>query len=290
MSEPTGSMSVPASAVSTAACLECRDVTVRFGGVVALNSVSLSVPPAAIVGLVGPNGAGKTTLFSVLSGLRRPDEGRVMLHGADITRAPAARRARLGLARTFQHPEVFAGLTTREHLQLAHRISTKRSRIWTDMLTGRGFLRADPEETERVDALLEALNLTAIADRPVAGLPLGMTRLVEIARALALRPTALLLDEPSSGLDAGETDQVMRVLSLAVERSGVSLLLVEHDVGTVLSMCGYVYVLDFGVQIGEGIPDDIRRDPVVRAAYLGEEAVPDADGQAAEAKAEELLP
>ena len=253
--------------------LECRDVTVRFGGVVALNSVSLSVPPAAIVGLVGPNGAGKSTLFSVLSGLHRPNDGQVLFEGGDITRTPAARRARLGLARTFQHPEMFTGLTTREHIQIAHRVSTSRSRIWTDVATGRGFRPADRPEIEAVDALLDALHLTEIADRPVAGLPLGMTRLVEIARALASNPKVLLFDEPSSGLDAEETEQVARVLERAVERRGVSLLLVEHDVAMVLGLCRYIYVLDFGVKIGEGTPDEIRANPAVRAAYLGDEKV-----------------
>jgi branched-chain amino acid transport system ATP-binding protein len=264
----------PSAAPGTRPLLECRDVTVRFGGVIALNSVSLSVPPATIVGLVGPNGAGKSTLFSVLSGLHRPNEGMVLFDGADITRTPAARRARLGLARTFQHPEVFAGLTVREHLQLAHRVSTHRSRIWTDLFTGRGFRPADKDETERIGIVLDALNLTEIADRPVAGLPLGMTRLVEIARALAGEPKVLLFDEPSSGLDARETDQVMQVLRLAVERRGVSLLLVEHDVAMVLSMCSYVHVLDFGMKIGEGTPDEIRANPVVRSAYLGDADVP----------------
>jgi branched-chain amino acid transport system ATP-binding protein len=265
-----------AKASSTAPRLECRDVTVRFGGVVALDSVSLSVPPAAIVGLVGPNGAGKSTLFSVLSGLHRPNAGQVLFEGADITRTSAGRRARLGLARTFQHPEMFAGLTTREHLQLAYRVSTHRSRIWSDLVSGRGFRPADKKEIERIDVLLDALNLTEIADRPVAGLPLGMTRLVEIARALALNPKVLLFDEPSSGLDVQETEQVMRVFELAVERRGVSLLLVEHDVAMVLSLCSYVNVLDFGMKIGEGTPDEIRNNPAVRAAYLGKEEMPSA--------------
>ncbi len=177
-----------------------------------------------------------------------------------MTRTSAARRARLGLARTFQHPEMFAGLTTREHVQLAHRVSTSRTRIWTDVVS--------------VDVLLDALHLTEIADRPVAGLPLGMTRLVEIARALALNPKVLLFDEPSSGLDAQETEQVARVLERAVERRGVSLLLVEHDVAMVLRLCRYVYVLDFGVKIGEGTPEEIRGNPAVRAAYLGDDKLP----------------
>jgi branched-chain amino acid transport system ATP-binding protein len=269
--EALTAMQSDGKAPATAPRLECRDVTVRFGGVVALSSVSLSVPPAAIIGLVGPNGAGKSTLFSVLSGLHRPNQGRVLFEGADITRTSAARRARLGLARTFQHPEMFAGLTTREHIQLAHRVSTCRSRIWSDVVTGRGFRPADKDEAERVGVLLDALYLTEIADRPVAGLPLGMTRLVEIARALAANPKVLLFDEPSSGLDARETEQVCRVLERAVERRGVSVLLVEHDVALVLRLCRYIHVLDFGVKIGEGTPEEIRTNPAVHAAYLGDD-------------------
>jgi branched-chain amino acid transport system ATP-binding protein len=271
----TATAPIEAPVATTTPVLECRDVTVRFGGVVAVDSVSLAVPPATIVGLVGPNGAGKSTLFSVVSGLHRPNSGKVLFNGADVTTMSAGRRARLGLARTFQHPEVFAGLTVREHVQLAHRISTQRRRIWTDMVTARGFRPTDAKEVERVDVLLNALNLTDIADRPVAGLPLGMTRLVEIARALATNPKVLLFDEPSSGLDDEETEQVMRIFRLAVEHSGVSLLLVEHDVAMVLSLCSYVNVLDFGVKIGEGTPDEIRNDRVVRAAYLGDEIAPD---------------
>jgi branched-chain amino acid transport system ATP-binding protein len=251
--------------------LRCQDVTVRFGGVVAVDSVSIDIPPSRIVGLVGPNGAGKSTLFSVLSGLRRPNAGTVEFDGADITGASAQHRARLGLARTFQHPEVFGGLTVREHIILAHRVSTKRSRIWSDMVTARGFRRADPEENDRVASLLEVLNLTRIADQPVAALSLGMTRLVEIARALATNPAVLLLDEPSSGLDSRETGQVIEVFRLATERRGVSLLLVEHDMSIVLGLCDEVHVLDFGVKIAAGTPDQIRADPAVKAAYLGEE-------------------
>ena len=246
-------------------------VSKRFGAIVIADEIDLALAPGEALGIIGPNGAGKTTLFGIMTGTIAPDAGQVLFEGADITRTSAGRRARLGLARTFQHPEMFAGLTTREHLQLAYRVSTHRSRIWSDLVSGRGFRPADKKETERVEVLLGALNLTEIADRPVAGLPLGMTRLVEIARALAANPKVLLFDEPSSGLDARETEQVMRVFELAVERRGVSLLLVEHDVAMVLSLCRYVHVLDFGLKIGEGTPDEIRGNPAVRAAYLGEE-------------------
>jgi branched-chain amino acid transport system ATP-binding protein len=267
-------MSAPATVETTAPAgtrMSCSEVTVRFGGVVAVNSVSIDIPPSSIIGLVGPNGAGKSTLFSVLSGLRRPNHGSVQFEGQDITHASAQHRARMGLARTFQHPEMFSGLTAREHIMLSHRIRTQRSRIFSDMVTARGFRRADRDEVERVDQLLDVLNLTEIANRPVAGLSLGMTRLVELARALAANPTVLLLDEPSSGLDAQETEQVIEVFRLAVERRGVSLLLVEHDVSMVLGLCDTVNVLDFGELIACGTPDEVRNDSGVRAAYLGEE-------------------
>jgi branched-chain amino acid transport system ATP-binding protein len=261
--------------VETQDRLVCENVTVRFGGVVACNNVSLTVPPSSIVGLVGPNGAGKSTLFSVLSGLRRPNTGTVHLDGVDVTKMSAQNRARRGLARTFQHPEMFTELTVREHVVLAHRISSKRSRVWTDMVTGRGFLPPDKDEAERIELVIDGLGLGDVANRPVAGLSLGTTRLVELARALALAPKVLLLDEPSSGLDAQETEQVINVFQRTVELANVSILIVEHDVDMVLRLCSYINVLDFGVKIGEGTPEEIRNNDVVRAAYLGDENPPE---------------
>jgi branched-chain amino acid transport system ATP-binding protein len=216
-----------------------------------------------VVGLVGPNGAGKSTLFAVLSGLLAPSEGTVLMDGRDVTRASAQARARRGLARTFQHPELFPGLTVREHVVLAYRLRHARRRIWTDLVTGGGFRRAP------ADALLAELGLTGQAHRPVGGLPLGTSRLLEIARALAVDPGVLLLDEPSSGLDARETDELAATLTRVVADHGVSLLLVEHDVELVLGMSDVVHVLDFGVEISAGSPAEVRRDPAVRAAYLG---------------------
>ncbi|MFG3025384.1 ABC transporter ATP-binding protein [Streptomyces sp. NPDC048254] len=257
------------ASVTTPARIEAGGVTVRFGGLVALSEVDLAVPPASVVGLVGPNGAGKSTLFAVLSGLLAPSAGTVVMDGLDVTRASAQRRARRGLARTFQHPELFPGLTVREHVVLAYRLRHMRHRIWTDLVTGGGFRRAPVDEDRRVDALLAALRLTDQAHRPVSGLPLGTSRLLEIARALAVDPGVLLLDEPSSGLDAHETDELAATLSRVVADHGVSLLLVEHDVELVLGMSDVVHVLDFGVKISEGSPAQVREDPAVRAAYLG---------------------
>lgn len=249
--------------------VEARGVTVRFGGLVALDDVDLAVPPASVVGLVGPNGAGKSTLFAVLSGLLAPSSGAVLMDGHDVTGASAQARARRGLARTFQHPELFPGLTVREHVVLAYRLRHTRHRIWTDLVTAGGFRRAPADEDRRTDALLAALRLTRHAHRPVSGLPLGTSRLLEIARALAVDPGVLLLDEPSSGLDGRETDELAATLTGVVADHGVSLLLVEHDVELVLGMSDVVHVLDFGVKISEGSPAEVRADPAVRAAYLG---------------------
>jgi branched-chain amino acid transport system ATP-binding protein len=254
--------------------IEARGVSMRFGGLVALSDVDIAVPAGSIVGLVGPNGAGKSTLFGVLSGLLRPSAGSVLMDGQDVTRRSPQDRAARGLARTFQHPELFSGLTVREHLVLAYRVRHAKGRIWSDLVTGRGLRRAPAAEDERVDALLDALHLNGLRDRLVAGLPLGTSRLVEIGRALAVDPNVLLLDEPSSGLDTRETEDLAGTLRRIVAEHGVSLLLVEHDVDLVLGMCHEVHVLDFGAKISAGRPEAIRADPAVRAAYLGEATDP----------------
>ncbi|MEU9269071.1 ABC transporter ATP-binding protein [Streptomyces sp. NPDC048251] len=271
MSTAPHAAQTPSPRTKTTPMLEARGVTVRFGGLIALNDVDLQVPGQSIVGLVGPNGAGKSTLFAVLSGLLGTTAGSVLMDGHDITRTTPQKRAGRGLARTFQHPELFSSLTVREHVVLAYRMRHARGRIWSDLLTGRGFLRQPAAEGARVDELIEALGLQSIQHRPVAGLPLGSSRLVEVARALAVDPRVLLLDEPSSGLDVRETEELVATLQQVVSDHGVSLLLVEHDVDLVLGMCDVVHVLDFGVKIAAGTPTEIRSDPAVRAAYLGQE-------------------
>jgi ABC-type branched-subunit amino acid transport system ATPase component len=252
--------------------LEAAGITVRFGGLTALSDVSIEVKPGAIAGLVGPNGAGKSTLLGVLSGLQRPNAGRVALQGDDVTHASPRARASRGLARTFQQPELFLGLTVREHLVVAHRARTAPQRLWRDMFDPRSLLPPSKEETDQVDGILELLRLTRVSKAPVAALPLGVLRLVEVGRALACQPRVLLLDEPLSGLDLKACENLLGVFRQIVDESDppLSLVLVEHDVAAVLSLSDTVFVLDFGERIAAGTPEEVRKDPAVRSAYLGD--------------------
>ncbi|HUV11622.1 MAG TPA: ABC transporter ATP-binding protein [Acidimicrobiia bacterium] len=249
--------------------LSASGVTVRFGGLTALDAVDLQVPVGTTVGLVGPNGAGKTTLFNVISGLLRPDGGSVHLNARDITRLRPVARARQGIARTYQRSELFTELTVRQNLQLAYRARSRTHHLAFDLL-GIGS-RRDSEEDRVVDELLTSLDLDAMAASPTASLPLGTGRLVEVGRALAATPEIVLLDEPSAGLDEHETDRLAEALRRARAASTVAFLLVEHDVDFVLGLSERVSVLDFGRLIAVGDPDSIRADPTVRAAYLGTE-------------------
>jgi ABC-type branched-subunit amino acid transport system ATPase component len=255
---------------SAAPLLAAQDVTVRFGGVVALDDVSLSVPAGSTVGLVGPNGAGKTTLFGVLSGLLRPRTGRVTMNGVDVTRRSPQHRARKGLSRTFQRMELFTELTVREHLVLARRVREGRERLlgMARDLTGFGE-RPAPGEDAAVDDILALLGLEDVADRPALAVPLGTGRLLEVARALAAEPSVMLLDEPSSGLDVHETQQLGEALRRVRTERGISFVLVEHNVEFVLGLSDRITVLDFGKMLVEGTPDEIRNSPEVQAAYLG---------------------
>ena len=230
------------------------------------------MPPGSIAGLVGPNGAGKSTLFAVLSGLLRPNGGRVRLRGEDVTGAGRKSRARRGLARTFQQPELFMGLTVREHLVLAHRARFARQRLWRDMLDPRSLLppATDGERTGRRPARTAGPH--QVANAPVAALPLGICRLVEVGRALASDPDVLLLDEPLSGLDMRASENLLSVFrrsSIRTRTTGFApygRARRRHRVRPFR----HVFVLDFGECIAVGTPGGIRNDPAVRAAYLGD--------------------
>ena len=233
--------------------LEVGDVTVRFGGNIALDDVKLAVDAGAITGLIGPNGAGKTTTFNVITGLQAFDAGRVVLDGKDISKARPYRRARAGIARTFQRLESFGSMTVRENVLVAAELRRE---------SGGGAPAAV------TDALLERLSLSDVADTRADGLPTGRARLVEIARALATRPKVLLLDEPASGLSDTETDELADLLT-ELAATGLAILLVEHDVPLVMRICASIYVLDFGRILASGTAPEIQANVEVQEAYLG---------------------
>ena len=229
--------------------LEVANVSVRFGGVAALTDVSLCAEAGVVTGLIGPNGAGKTTLFNVITGLQRPDHGTVHLGGVDVTRMSTHRRARRGLARTFQRLELFSTLSAADNVRVG--------------LEAHGRVPAGAAV-----GLLERVGVGHDAAAPVASLPTGSARLVELARALSTDPKVLLLDEPCSGLDDRETEALGRLLT-SLAQEGRAVVLVEHDTELVLRVCDMVHVLDFGQVIASSSPEVIRRDQAVQEAYLG---------------------
>lgn len=251
------------------ALLEVHGVSKRFGGIRALEDVSLEVRPGEAVGLIGPNGAGKTTLFDCVSGVTQPERGTILFEGRRIDGLPIHRRARLGIGRTFQRLELFTGMTVREHLAVAEREHRGDGRLWKDLLW-RGGLTS--EETESVEAMLNELHLERVAESPIEALSLGQGRLVELGRSLIQEPALLLLDEPSSGLDSRESAELAAVLNQIRATRNEAVLLVEHDIDLVQAIVSRAVVLDFGRVIASGTLDEVLREDVVRTAYLGEPA------------------
>ena len=248
------------------ALLEATGITKRYGGIVALDNVSVSIEKGEAVGLVGPNGAGKTTLFDCVNGVRRFDAGEICFAGRRIDRLPVFERARLGIGRTFQRLELFAGMSPREHLMVAERVHRDDGRLWKDLIwRGRANTRV-----ARVEELLVELGLDAVADDPIESLSQCHGRLVELGRALVQDPRLLLLDEPSSGLDTLEAVAFSEVLVKVRARRRTAMLLVEHDLDFVRRVVERTYVLDFGRMIASGRVDEVMAEPVVRRAYLGE--------------------
>ena len=248
------------------ALLQTEEVSVRFGGVMALTDVSIDAEGGAITGLIGPNGAGKTTIFNVITGLQVPTAGRVRIDDRDVTKSGAHRRARMGVARTFQRLEVFGSLTAWENVLVAAEIRKRWSRD-----------KSDPKAVAA--ELMERVGITEVAHDRVDAMPTGLARLVELARALATRPRLLLLDEPGSGLDHQESERFADLL-IELAREDLGILLVEHDVELVMRVCDKIHVFDFGRKIAEGTPAQIKVDKHVQAAYLGEDddAAPDESG------------
>ena len=238
------------------ALLEVENVTVRFGGVVAVNEATFSVDEGKVAALIGPNGAGKTTTFNVVTGLQPPTDGKVIFDGKNITSLAVHRRSRRGIGRTFQRLEVFGSLTVRENIQVSAEINR------------RSLPKGEDAKTV-TDRILDRVGIRSFASAPADSVPTGIARLTELGRALAAEPRLLLLDEPSSGLNEEETDQLGALLRDLADNEGRAILLVEHDVDLVMSVCDWIDVLDFGHVIASGTPKEIQADSRVQAAYLG---------------------
>ncbi|MER7347366.1 ABC transporter ATP-binding protein [Streptomyces aurantiacus] len=254
--------------------LTASRVTVRFGGIRALDDVTLTLRPGEVCGLIGPNGAGKTTLFDVLSGIRRPDRGRVLLGGADVTRRSPVWRARHGMRRTFQRQQLFGQLTVADNLLVAQEWRGGGGGFAADLVAAPARRAREGARRARAATVLRECGLDDLAERYAGGLPVGRARMVELARAVADPPAVLLLDEPASGMTVPERRQLIAVVRHLADEEGVGVVLVEHNVAFVMEVCARVVVLDLGRVLAEGTAAEVRADPKVRDAYLGTAAGP----------------
>ena len=249
--------------------LEARAVAVRFGGVTALRSVSLTFPRGAIRGLIGPNGAGKTTLFDTLSGVTPVSDGRIFLDGSDITSRSPTWRSRHGIRRTFQRQQTFGWLSVEDNLLCALEWHGGGGGLLGDLVNAPSRRRLERARRTRVDEVLELCGLTRLRSLPAGNLPIGGARIVEIARAIVDHPRILLLDEPTSGLEEPEVERVGQLIRQVRDTEGCGIVLVEHDIGFVMRECDTIAVLNLGEVLALGTPAEVGRDESVMAAYLG---------------------
>jgi branched-chain amino acid transport system ATP-binding protein len=261
-------MRSPEPRKSTGSILAVNALTKMFGGVKAQDDISFSIGPGIICGLIGPNGAGKTTLFNLITGIYAPDEGQVIFNGKDTRKMAVHQRVKAGIARTFQHVELFGSMTLLENVLVGMHVRT-RCGFWGAVTRLPWVMREEKESVAKAEALLEFTGLLEYAHLPAGDLPVGRQKTAEIARAMASNPLLLLLDEPAAGLNAVETEALGKLIGQVKER-GVTMMLVEHDMSLAMGICDKIIVLDQGRKLAEGTPREIQNNEQVMAAYLGQ--------------------